>query len=1250
MQRMQRTVGNAHVQRMLSSTSSQPPIQRTPAAAPKRTAPQQDPRFQSIVTKAKQVATKEKQHAPAKAKAAEAQGAAVGPANDVASQAAAAQVGKMSAQPAGTFNKQAFINALNAAIATITPQNQEEADEFKQSGKAGELKGQVTGIVKDNKESAENAIETTTKAAPEPGNAKPKTVTPMKPEEAGAAPGSIGAGNAMPVNKSAQETSLAQGKQSLDSQMATADVTEDQIKKSNEPTFTGALAAKKETEVHAATAPQQFRAQEQSILGQARNEAGEVANKELAGMHTGRVGALGKVLGNKTTAKGQDERKRAEVATKIEGLYEKAKTDVTGILDGLDSKVNGVFERGEGAARAAFEQYVDKRMKAYKQQRYGDALGPLKWAKDKLMDMPAEVNTFFQEGRQLYLKQMQGVINSVAEVVGAELTRAKARIAQGRKEIQQYVAGLPGDLREVGQQAAEDIQGRFDQLEQDVDSKQDALVQSLAQKYATARDAVDARIGEMQKANQGLVAKAKEALGGVIQTILELKNMLMDVLSRAAGVIGTIIKDPIRFLGNLIGAVKQGLNQFVGNIGKHLQQGLMGWLFGTLGDAGIRMPESLDLKGILSLVMQVMGLTYANIRGRAAKLVGERTVKAMEGTAGVFQILASEGPAGLWSLIQDQVGNLKEQVLGQIKDFVITKIITAGITWLLSLFNPAAAFIKACKMIVDVIMFFIERGSQIMELANAIIDSVSAIAGGSLGQAAAKVEQALGKALPVAISFLASLIGIGGISDRVKKIIASVQKPVNAAVDKVVLTAAKGFKKLVGKGVDKAKKLVDKGVDKAKAAGKWARTKVNGVFGRNQTPGRDQDADGQERLKKGLTAGVAAINKYKGKRVGELVLKPLLGTIKLRHRLGVLEPIQQDGYWAVHGEIRRTVAVSQVEISPRGSNERFAEAQHVDAFHKGFTTRAWAAHFFDGKTGSSEIRLAQIDMQWGRANKKVLPLANKSYVLSSMTAQEIITIAKELILTNGRKSSQLGGDAFTIDQIQAFCAASKRLPNAPELYTGHICQSIIGALISAKDVVEVTGQPGMYKFFEIPVKRTLPAAWRSKPGIIRQKFYINGSGYNAAVSTILDREFKPIDEAIAKIQDQDPTVQREGKKAWKQLYQADKVPHSSWQAGVPYTNKASYSAFYHIDHIRPLAVHWCGGGYNSSWEARKREAGDVSNLQLMTKEANLSKGSRNDDGTSHYYVTCWWVGKDFTGPGTHLGPEYADVGVKFDNM
>lgn len=879
LQWMQRTLGNAQVQRMLSETMSVP-VQRAAAAA-KPAAPQHDPRFQSLKARAAQAAAKAKQHPPARAKASEAQAAARGPANDVSSQAAAGHVKKMSEQKPGSFNKQAFIAALNQAIERITPRTQEQADEFKQSGKAGQLKDQVSSLVTKNKETSEHAIKTTTAAPPSSGNARSKSVMPLKPELTGAAPGSIGAASAMPANKTAAETSLAQSKQALDQQMATAQISEEQLKKSNEPAFTGALTAKKETEAHVTSAPRAFHAQEQTILGKARAEADVTANQALGGMQTTRTGALTRVGGNQTGAKTADEQKRAEVATRIETLFAKTKTDVTTILAGLDNKVNALFERGESAARAAFESHVQQQMAAYKKRRYSGPLGPALWLKDKIMPMPGEVNAFYQQGRQLYTSQMQRVISSVADVVAGELNRAKASIAQGRQSIQEYVTGLPRDLRQVGQEAAENIQGQFEQLEQDVTAKQDALVQTLAQKYVDARGAVDTRITEMQQANQGLLGKARAALGGVIQTILELKNMLLGVLGRASGVIGTIIKDPIRFLGNLVGAVKQGLHQFAGNISKHLQQGLMGWLFGALGQSGLQMPENLDMKGMLSLIVQVMGLTYANIRTRAVKLVGERTVGVMEGSVRVFQLLASEGPAGLWPMMQDQLGGIKDQVLDQIKDFVITRIITAGVTWLISLFNPASAFIKACKAIFDLIMFFIERGSQIMELANAIIDSVGAIATGSVGAAAGLIERTLGKALPVAISFLASLLGLGGIGQSIRKIIGSVQKPVNSAIDAVVKAAAKGFKKLSKGSKETSPKA-------------------------NQNSSTDK-AEKQRRLEKAVAAAQADVKRYSGKKVGEWILKAKLFSLKTRYGLKSLEPIRQGQHWAIRGEINPVI-------------------------------------------------------------------------------------------------------------------------------------------------------------------------------------------------------------------------------------------------------------------------------------------------------------------------------------------------------
>ena len=233
----------------------------------------------------------------------------------------------------------------------------------------------------------------------------------------------------------------------------------------------------------------------------------------------------------------------------------------------------------------------------------------------------------------------------------------------------------------------------------------------------------------------------------------------------------------------------------------------MEWLFGELAQTGIQLPKNFDLKGILTLVLQVLGLTYANFRARAVTLLGEKTVAAIETVAEVFQKLISEGPGALWDWIKEKLGDLKAMVIDQIEDFIITKVITAGVTWLIGLLNPASAFFKACKAIYDIIMFFIERGSQIITLVNAIIDSLAAISAGSITGAAAMVENALAKAIPVVIGFMASLLGIGGLGEKIKSIIETIRKPINAAIDWVI----------------------GKAVQLVKAAGKF----VGGLFGGN---------------------------------------------------------------------------------------------------------------------------------------------------------------------------------------------------------------------------------------------------------------------------------------------------------------------------------------------------------------------------------------------------------------------------------
>jgi hypothetical protein len=920
-QQLQRGQGNRYAAQVIAQVqrACAPPAERPTVA------PQQDPAFKQVEQKANKAATQAKKHEPAQAKVKEAQGAAQGPANDVASQAAAGQVDQMGQQQPGVFNKQEFVAAVRQAIEAITPQTQEQADEFKSSGKAGQVKGQVSEIVGKNKDTAQKDIKETAEAAPDTSAATPKPVTLMKPEQTGGGATDIGAASGMPKPAKPQEVSLASTKCETDQQMTEVGVTEEQLKKSNEPEFTGALDAKKEADANAATASQEFRAQEQQALKQAQTQAGAGAAQQLSGMNKGRAAALAQVATNKGDTKGKDEVERAKIATALEGIYDKTKGDVTTILDGMEQKVNAAFDQGERAARMSFENHVEQQMKAYKDRRYSGLDGPLLWMKDKLTSMPPEVNAFYDQGRKLYLQQMDGVIDRIANIVGGELGRAKARINQGRADVKKHVASLPKGLQKIGQEALQSIEGKFKQLDQDVDSRKDSLVQNLAQKYVDARNAVDERINQMKEANKGLLDRAKEALGGVIETIMQLKAMISGILSKAAGVIDKIIQDPIGFLGNLVSAVKMGLQGFVANIGEHLKKGLLGWLFGALAEAGIQLPGSFDLKGILSLVMQLLGLTYANLRARAVKLVGPKVVERLEQVAEVFKILQSEGPAGLWKFIKDKLSELKEQAMGQIKEFVITKVITAGITWLISMLNPASAFVKACKAIYDIVMFFIERGSQIAGLVNAILDSIGAIASGAIGGAAKLVENALGKAVPVAISFLASLLGLGGIGAKIRSIIEKIQKPVNDAIDKVVGGVLKGAKFLFGKakgGIDWAKGKMKQGADwakgKAKAAGDWVKGKKAAVGSwmkektdrlKNKRTTTDKTKPVNEDKQASLRAAIKAVHKmFSAPQASVQQIEDKLPDIQKTYGLTSINLVrEQKGRYHIHAAINPTL-------------------------------------------------------------------------------------------------------------------------------------------------------------------------------------------------------------------------------------------------------------------------------------------------------------------------------------------------------
>lgn len=401
---------------------------------------------------------------------------------------------------------------------------------------------------------------------------------------------------------------------------------------------------------------------------------------------------------------------------------------------------------------------------------------------------------------------------------------------------------------------------------------------TFAEAWATLRledvlhpiDTLRRMVGLFRPLLSDLVGFAGAALLKLLELIYEAAmgaggRRILAILTRARATFLVIIRNPVGFLRNLLGAVGQGVRQFMANILRHLRDGVIAWLTGPVARAGVQMPERWDLRGIIWFVLQILGLTWARVREKLVRLLGERVVGALE--AG-FQLLQEIRERGLVQALRDRVteffGNLRDSALGAIRNFIQQRLVMAGITQLLSMLNPVGAIIQAIIKTYTTIQFFIQRINQILDLVESVVNSIAAIAAGAIGAAANFVERTMARTIPVILDFLARFIGLGDVAGQVTTTIRNLQ----AAVDR----------------------MLDRAVD-------WIRNQARNLASR--ALGGNPDAPAGERVRNALREAVPVVNRYAGRPVGALILRPLLLPIKLRHRLSRLDVVPQGRVWGV---------------------------------------------------------------------------------------------------------------------------------------------------------------------------------------------------------------------------------------------------------------------------------------------------------------------------------------------------------------
>ena len=342
----------------------------------------------------------------------------------------------MNAQQPGTFDKKAFIAAVKAAIEAKSPKTLKEADDYKSSGKAGEVKGEVKGLVTEGKEGQTKDIEAATEAPAGPVEGACRSRSPrwdrsrpgrpcrsrrpapcpsrLRPNSSTWPPASTRPTRRWPTPRSARTSSRS--RTSLSS--------------------TGALADKKAAAEHADTAPGEFRQQEAQVLAQGKADA-RPRDGRRGGRDAEQQGCCAGEAG-RGQGQGQDPRTRRS-APRSPPRSKGSSTPPRPTSRRSSTASTRWWRRSSARGRRPPERSSrttsPAKMSAYKKDRYGGWLGPFRWARDKIKGMPDKVNEFYVAGRELYLQEMDKVISQVADIVGDNLTAAKQRIAAGRNEI-----------------------------------------------------------------------------------------------------------------------------------------------------------------------------------------------------------------------------------------------------------------------------------------------------------------------------------------------------------------------------------------------------------------------------------------------------------------------------------------------------------------------------------------------------------------------------------------------------------------------------------------------------------------------------------------------------------------------------------------------------------------------------------------------------------------------------------------------
>ena len=576
------------------------------------------------------------------------------------------------------------------------------------------------------------------------------------------------------------------------------------------PPFSDAAQGRADLAGLASTGAAGVAKQQAEAIGAAQADMADLQGRALEALTAARAGTVSDVHTGQRGMVGHEEKTRTAISAEALKHYNKARTGIEPLLHNLPQKALARWETELARLSTEFTQHLAQ-VQRWVDERHSGTGGWFLGKWDNWRGLPGWVPKEYDAAAKAFGDGVHELLLSIAQEVSSVLAAAEAIIQAARIEIDKLFRDLPDDLQEWADGERKRFEGQLDALSGQVADVRTTFVRDISQRAVSSVTDVQEKVEALRAKARGVIGRILDAIEdflddpvkAIINGLLNLLNIppksFWALVDKIAAVIDQIADDPETFVNNLIAGIGQGFSLFFDHFPAHLLKGFWNWLTSGLGSVGVQLPTDFSPGSLFAFVLELMGLTWTNIREILVRHIGPKNVELIEKAWQMIRLLIEKGPAGIVELLKEKLdpATILDTIVSAAIDYAITRLIKTVAIKLLELFNPVGAVLEAIKLIYRVLKWVFENAAKIFTLIETVVDGIADVLAGNVGKLALAVEKALAGLIPPVIDFLAGLLDLDDLPAEIAGVIKKLQTVVLGVADQVIGALAERAKSLL---------------------------------------------------------------------------------------------------------------------------------------------------------------------------------------------------------------------------------------------------------------------------------------------------------------------------------------------------------------------------------------------------------------------------------------------------------------------